>query len=182
MENESASAAQALSSIIQILSDLDDDARQRVVKAVTTFFRVEPETTYDRPHRDHQLHDEGTTRPSFSADTAPTPKQFMLEKQPKTDVERIACLAYYLTHYRETPVFKTLDLAKLNTEAAQPKFSNTAYATANAAGLGYLVPASGGKKQISAAGEQFVRAMPDRDAAKAAMSRARPRKLARRKS
>jgi hypothetical protein len=182
MEDENASAAQALNSIIRVLSNLDEDARQRVVKAVTTFFRIEPAPANDRPRHDLPSNDGKTTRPSFSSDTAPTPKQFMVEKEPKTDVERIACLAYYLTHYRETPNFKTLDLAKLNTEAAQPKFSNTAYSVANATGMGYLVPATGGMKQISAAGEQFVRAMPDREAAKAAMSRARPRKSGRRKS
>jgi hypothetical protein len=182
MENENASAALALSSIIRILNNLDEGERQRILKAVTTFFGVELETAYNRPRHDYQTNDEKTPRPSFSADTAPSPKQFMLEKQPKTDVERIACLAYYLTHYREMPNFKTLDLAKLNTEAAQPKFANTSYSTANAGGMGYLVPASGGMKQISAAGEQFVRALPDREAAKAAMSKARPRKLTRRKS
>jgi len=62
-----------------------------------------------------------------------------MEKQPRTDVERVACLAYYLTHYRNTPYFKTLDLGKLNTEAAQPKFSNAAYASNNALKMGYLV-------------------------------------------
>jgi len=46
-----------------------------------------------------------------------SPKDFLLEKQPRTDVERIACLAYYLTHYRATPHFKTIDLSILNTEA-----------------------------------------------------------------
>jgi hypothetical protein len=181
MENENSSAAEALSSIISILSNLDEDARQRVVKAVTTFFHLEPEAAFDRLRNNRPIN-EPTARPRFSADTAPSPKNFMMEKQPKTDVERIACLAYYLTHYRETPTFKTLDLAKLNTEAAQPKFSNTAYATVNATNYGYLVPATGGMKQLSAAAEQFVRALPDREAAKVAMSKARPRKPRRRKT
>jgi hypothetical protein len=105
-----------------------------------------------------------------------SPKQFILEKQPRTDVERIACLGYYLTHYRETPNFKTLDLSKLNTEAAQPKFSNAANSTSNAVKTGYLVPSTRGQKQLSAAGEQFVRALPERDAAKAAMAVTRPRR------
>ena len=34
-----------------------------------------------------------------------SPKDFLMEKAPNTDVERIACLAYYLTHYRSTPHF-----------------------------------------------------------------------------
>jgi len=104
-----------------------------------------------------------------------TPKEFLLQKKPKTDVERIACLAYYLTHYRSAPHFKTAELAALNTEAAQPRFSNAAYAVSNATNCGYLVPATKGSKQISAQGEQFVLALPDRVAAKSAMTSRRAR-------
>jgi hypothetical protein len=108
-----------------------------------------------------------------------SPKDFLFQKQPRSNVERIAALAYYLTHYRDTPHFKTLDLSKLNTEAAQPKFAN-ATATANdAVKQGYLVPTSRGQRQLSAAGERFVAALPDRDAARAALSLGPPRRKAR---
>jgi hypothetical protein len=90
-------------------------------------------------------------------------------------------LAYYLTHFRDTPHFTTLELAKLNTEAAQPKFSNTAYAATNAANAGYLASATKNQRQLSAAGEQFVMALPDRAAAKAAMNATRRRSQSRRK-
>jgi hypothetical protein len=86
-----------------------------------------------------------------------------------------------LTHFRDTPQFKTLDLGKLNTEAAQIKFSNAAYATENATKAGYLAPAAKGQKQITAWGEQFVAALPDREAALKAISQARLRKSAWRK-
>jgi hypothetical protein len=100
----------------------------------------------------------------------------LLEKRPQTDVERIACLAYYLTHYRDQPQFKTLDLSKLNTEAAQIKFSNAAKAVDNAAGSHFLMQAGQGKKQISAIGELYVQALPDRSAARAAANEVRKRK------
>jgi hypothetical protein len=103
----------------------------------------------------------------------------MLEKRPVTDVERIVCLAYYLTHYRETRHFKTLDLSKLNTDAAQIKFSNAAKAVDNAAAAGLLVPAGKGNKQISALGEIYVQSLPDREAAKAAVAHGRPRRKTR---
>ena len=105
-----------------------------------------------------------------------SPKAFLIEKQPRTDVERMACLAYYLTHYRDTPHFKTLDLSQLNTEAAQPKFANAANTTNNAVKRGYLVQSTKGQRQLGAAGERFVLALPDRDAAKAAMASVRPRR------
>ena len=84
----------------------------------------------------------------------------MFEKQPNTDIERVACLAYFLTHYRDTPHFKTLDISKINTEAAQIKFSNAAQAVENATKAGLIVQSLKGQKQLSAIGEQYVQALP----------------------
>lgn len=188
MSEDENSAADVLHTILRVLEQLDQDARRRVLQAVASFFRAEMRDSSFPNNAGHsattmfqQDLSAGTGRPSFSSQLAPTPKEFLAQKQPNTDVERIACLAYYLTHFRETPFFKTLDLAKLNTEAAHPKFSNAAYAANNAANSGYLAPASGGQRQISAAGEQFVQTLPDRDAAKAVMTQARRRRAAKRK-
>jgi hypothetical protein len=170
---DSSLAAAKLNAIIRVLGELDDETRARVLSAVNTFFKAEAQTPIsEAPER--------SARPSFS-ETAPSPKEFLLQKQPKTDVERVACLAYYLAHYRDTAQFKTLDLAKLNTEAAQPKFSNAASAAKNAVKMGYLVAAVKGQRQISAAAEQFVLALPNREAARAAMTQARPRRLFKKK-
>lgn len=118
----------------------------------------------------------------FSADRTLSPKSFLLEKRPQSDVERVACLAYYITHYRDMPYFKTVDISKLNTEAAQQKLTNPSNSVHNAAKMGYLVSASKGQKQLSAAGELFVEALPAREKAKEAMAQARPRRGARRKA
>jgi hypothetical protein len=67
-------------------------------------------------------------------------------------------------------------LSKLNTEAAQPRLSNPNYATKNALAYGYLAQASKGQRQLSAAGEQFVNALPDRVAAKLVMTNLMKRK------
>jgi hypothetical protein len=182
-EDHTASAAEALTSVTRILNGLNEEERGRVVRAIVTFFHIDTRSSSSvltTPSPSVPNISLGVSRPSFSTDNAPSPKQFLLEKQPKTDVERIACLAFYLTYFRDSPHFKTLDLAKLNTEAAQPKFSNTAFAATNAANAGYLAPALKGMRQLSAAGEEFVRALPDRESAKAAMARARPRKILRR--
>lgn len=98
----------------------------------------------------------------------PSPKDFLFQKQPNTDMERVACLAYYLTHYRSTKHFKTTDISKLNTEAAQRKFANAATSVNNATQGGFLAPVSRGMKQLAAVGEQYVETLPDRAAAKAA--------------
>jgi hypothetical protein len=110
-----------------------------------------------------------------------TPKQFLASKAPRSDVERIAVLAYYLTHARETPHFATRELNELNTEAAGPRFSNASYAASNATKKnGLLASAPGGTKQITARGEALVEALPDRQAVAVALDSmpGRPRRSA----
>lgn len=173
---------EAWQAIIAKLGPLSQDARHRVLESAATFLGITVSV----------LNAAGSTpvtassssvpaRALFSEDTSMSPKEFLNEKAPKTDVERIACLAYYLTHYRSTPHFKTLDLSILNTEAAQPKFSNATYSSNNAVKLGYLVPSSKGQRQISALGERFVQALPDRNAAKEVLLSMRRRSRSRRK-
>lgn len=173
---------ETLTSILAMLQKVGAEARARILQSVATFLRInlrEPSTGAPQSIA-HLSHRSNTpSEPSFSEDRSISPKQFMLEKEPKTDVEKVACLAYYLTHYRSTPHFKTLDISKLNTEAAQVKFSNPAVAVENANRLNYLVPSTKGNKQISALGERFVQALPDREKAKEIMTKARPRKKAR---
>jgi hypothetical protein len=168
----------ALQTIIRALEPIEDEGRRRIIQAAATFLQIEEPATASS-----SIGGQRPTTPSypaFSADHTMSPKEFLLVKQPRTDVERIATLAYYLTHYRDTPHFKTLDLSKLNTEAAQPKFSNAANSANNAVKTGYLVPTTKGNRQLSAAGERFVDALPDREAARQAMSAAQPRRRARR--
>lgn len=175
------SEATVLSNVISSLQDFDADIRERILRTVATFFDISHgvSATYTTPRPSVTRGDvkESSVRVvNFSENMTPSPKQFLFEKQPRSDVERIACLSYYLTHYRGTAHFKTLDLNNINTEAAQPKFSNAAYSSGNASRQGYLAPAARGTKQLSAIGEQFVEALPDREAAKGIMKRARPRR------
>ena len=175
--------AEVLAQIIAAMNRLSPDARKRVFHTIGTFFQLEPPaptphvlTTDVRPSQ----HAAETLRPlsnlaTFSGDRTPTPKQFLNDKQPRTDVERVACLAFYLTHYRDCPEFTTLDISKLNTEAAQRKLANATVAVNNASQYGYLVPAGKGMKQMSAAGERYVQALPDYDAAKTMLAPARPK-------
>ena len=106
----------------------------------------------------------------------PAPKDFLFRKQPNTEVERVACLAYYLTHYRSTSHFKTTDISKLNTEAAQRKFANAAASVSNATPGGFLATVSRGMRQLAAEGERYVEALPDRAAAKAAFGSRKPKR------
>jgi hypothetical protein len=164
-------ATLALKKMLDIMSTVAPESRQRLIQSLATFFDLPQATTSG-------VSTTGNKRDGipFSEERALSPKEFLFEKKPQSDVERVTVLAYYLTHYRDTPYFKTLDISKLNTEAAQAKFSNPAYAVDNATKYGYLVPAGKASKQLSAAGELFVQALPDREAAKTAMQNARPKR------
>lgn len=166
--------------IMSMLSTLDEDSRMKVLHTVSTFFGFDHVTSNQdnriSPPRDftHSSSLNPAAVP-YSENILPSPKEFLREKGPQSDVERLACLAYYLTHYRDTPEFKTLDLSKLNTEAAQQKFSNPSKSAGNALQYGYLAPANKGFRQISASGEDFVNALPNREIAKDLMLRSRPK-------
>lgn len=152
----------AMSTVLAALAGLESDEQQRVVEWVTRKLNlglrevspssVTPSTSYV-----------GAAESKRGTESV-SPKQFLVEKRPKTDVERVTCLAYYLTHFRATPEFKTKDLTLLNREAAQPALSNAAMAVSNAASVSqYLVSTTGGRKQITPRGESVVEALPDRE-------------------
>ena len=168
--------AVALARLFAVFEEVNPENRERIFQTLGTYLGfgrpqspARPETT-----RTHQNSVAG-----FTEDRSMSAKEFLYQKQPSTDVERVACLAFYLTHYQDTPHFKTVDISRLNTEAAQIKFSNAAFTVSNATKLGYLAQAGKGAKQISALGEQFVQALPDREAAKAVMTNLRRRKSSR---
>lgn len=164
--------------VLDLLAPLDEAERQRVLRTAATYFDLHVPTSIGSNVAtvSHSGGYASSREPVFSGHQPTSPKEFLRQKEPKTDVERAMCLAYYLAHYRDSPHFKTADVAKLNTEAAQRKFANTAYTINNAATTGYFVAATGGHKQLSSMGEQYVEALPDRVAAKAVVERIRPRK------
>jgi hypothetical protein len=97
------------------------------------------------------------------------PKEFIAHKKPTTQYERIACLGYYLTAIRKVTEFGAKEITAINKEAAQQPIANLGQIIADTARkYGYLSAAGGGRKQITAAGEEVVRALPNREAVKAA--------------
>ena len=148
------------------LLPLDPYSRLRVYRSLGTLFGLEESYPKVAGSVDGRVPANPSREPQFSNSENPTPKEFLLEKRPITNVERVACLAYYLAHYRNIRQFKTIDINKLNTEAAQTKLSNPSYAVNDAVRAGYLAAATKGMKQLSADGEQYVAALPNRAAAK----------------
>ncbi|MCH8147635.1 MAG: hypothetical protein IH987_06510 [Planctomycetes bacterium] len=175
---------EAAQDIAIILRDRDKDEQERILRWVSESLQL-PSAAVGPPRHNtvsirggpQDVHIATNDRKlSFADRETLSPKAFLHEKQPKTDIERVACLAYFLAYYRDTPHFKTLDISKLNTEAAQLKFSNPAHTVANATKGGLVAPAGKGAKQISAIGERFVDALPNRDDAKSVLGRMRRRR------
>lgn len=166
--------------VIDGLMKFDEDSRMLIYRTVGTFFRFD---RFDGPHPgaapgvDPGIDSAGNERdPHFSSREEISPKDFLFRKQPNTNVDRIACLAYYLSFHRGTPHFRTTDLSKLNTEAAQIKLSNASATIADAMQAGLLATAAKGAKQLTVAGEKYVEALPDHAAAKAVRSAAKSRR------
>jgi hypothetical protein len=108
-------------------------------------------------------------------------RAFLRSKAPKNAMQQVACLAYYLAHFRQTTEFKTKDISQMNKDAGGTPLSNTAVFVKNAFHkASYLAPAGGGRKLLTAFGEDVVNALPSQEAVKA-VEENRPRKRRKRK-
>ena len=163
----------ALGTVLKALADLDADGQQFVVQTAATRLGLGPVASSGQ--QGNGTTGGASTTPTGGGAQTPigsntTPKQFLDLKRPTTDVERVTCLGYYLTHFRSTPHFKTADITALNTEAAQKELSNTSVAVGNAQTTNYITKAGKrGHKQITSFGEKVVNALPDREALKTVM-------------
>ncbi len=166
MSKEAPDLAKVLGEIIGLLEKLSERDQARIFKTISTYINFDQPVSTADDRSSVSPFPPGTEASFENDDNSVSPKAFILEKQPRSDVERVVCLAYYLTHYKNTPNFKTTDISRLNIEAAQPRFSNTAHSMKNAIAGQFLISSSKENKQISAMGEQYVRCLPDHIAAK----------------
>src|SRR6266851_5769825 len=97
---------EAAKEMINRLERFDQDARRRVLQKALGFFQMNlaPAAEYrgpseDRPQTQHGSQNGGALH--FTDRAELPPKGFLFQKQPHTDIERVACLAYFLTHYRD---------------------------------------------------------------------------------
>ena len=159
---------EAMASVHAALSKLEAEQQQRVLDWVVQKLGLplhsKPLLVYGDAGELGGIPEGSTTATgTFVQSVVSSVKEFVLQKRPDNDTERVAVLGYYLTHYRGTPEFKTRDVTMLNREAKQPPISNAARAVQNATYQSkYLTPTSGGKKQLTTRGEALVEALPDR--------------------
>jgi hypothetical protein len=183
----------SLKAVLHALEPLDDTQRRFVLKTVAERMDVAMATSPSAGSGKEQAHPQVGAHPGGSAARAggsddssgsgkildgQTSKQFLKSKAPTTDVQRITCLAYYLTHARGQAQFKTGDLIKLNVDAGGSTMSNPSMTVGNATSLSkYLAAVGNGKKQVTSLGEDVVDALPSQEAVKSVLaSRRKPRK------
>jgi hypothetical protein len=179
----------ALGKVLAALADLDADGQQFVLRSAIDRLGHNSMLAGSQPtgggsgngHAPHS-HVSSHVSSTHVVDPNATPQHFLDEKRPDTDVERVACLAFYLKHNRNTRQVKTSDITTLNTEAAYRELSNASYAVGNAEKAGLLTKAGKrGEKQITSFGERIVDALPDRKAVKEVMASHKKRSVRRRK-
>jgi hypothetical protein len=170
----------AMQTSLAALKVLDPEERQRAMTWLASALEVELQPGDNEPAvRDSDSHGASGPASSGSGSGAPDPKTFLADKAPNTDVERIACLAYYLSKYRGQRAFKTGELTDLNVEAAGRAIGNPSRAADNASrASGFLASAGSGQRQITRVGEEVVEALPDREKAKAIQAKGPKRRRA----
>lgn len=183
---------EAFQQVVDVLLPLEKSLRERAHATVGTFFGYAASNAERAP-----VPAPAPTRPPAAKPAAKPPrpaaapepkkevadvpglKDFISQKQPDTDVERVACLAYYLARHRHTKLLKTNDITALNAASGHQKFANASSTMNNATASGFLAIVSKGKKKLSPAGLRYVETLPDRAAAKAAMRKERRKQSAR---
>lgn len=158
----------ALAEVLRAVQGLDESQRKWVFVSALSNLGIAITSSLHVPARSSVSLGSTTNAVGIKPGEEISPKEFLRVKSPQTDVQTVVCLAYYMSHYRGQPHFKTKELTILNLEAAGMKIGNPSQAVDNATKQNhYLAPAGGGKKQITAFGEDVVAALPDQAAVKA---------------
>jgi len=185
--SEGQSELKTMEIICNAFESLGPSARQRAVQwllgalgaqddlAVTSAAISDQQNLMGNGSRDAQDSQETLRNQDTVTITELSPKEFISQKRPQSTVERITCLAFYLTHHRKTRTFNGADIEALNREAAGPTI-NRSRDMDNARRAGYLASAENRTVQIASKGEELVGALPDREKAKAVLTKYGPQR------
>jgi hypothetical protein len=153
-----------MSTLLQTLQPLDDEARRRVLDWLASRLGLSPSTSSIEVGTIASLPERGTI------------KEFLKHKSPDDDVSRATALAFYLAHHEGKTTFKTADLTTARIDAGLASF-NISRAVSHSQRAGYLTSAGGrGVYHITSTGEALVDAMPDQERIRAVKSQAKGRR------
>lgn len=128
----------------------------------------------------------GATKEKLLAGGSESIDKFVSAKRPADQYQRVAALAYYLKHYRETNQFKNKDITSANLEAAQSRIGNMADVISKAETRYHFLTKGmdEGTRQLTTLGAEIVEALPSQEKVKEIIksSKARRRKKPKKKS
>ena len=165
----------ALVAVIGALDPLKESDRQWVLQSAASKFVVTIQATTTggqagagaaNSATSPSLAGTGTTDVQATI-TRKDPRAFIRLKRPATDVQRVACLGYYLAQTTGEPGFTSKAISTAHTDSGGSQI-NLPRALDNATrGAKYLSNRGPREKQLTTLGEDVVNALPDQAAVKA---------------
>lgn len=165
---EKADATTALVAVLKALEPLSDSDRQWVLKAALSRWSLQ----VSEPGKEKQFAPGVLPGSSSGGDVNAILankdiRAFMRVKRPTTDIQRVACLAFYIVSTTGRAGFSFQEMAQAHTDSGQPKI-NLSRALDNATRKARYLSARGqGEKQLTTLGEDVVSALPDQEQVKA---------------
>jgi hypothetical protein len=152
----------ALTQILEILQRLSPERRRQVLEAVVAFHSEASRVSSDPLALPVEVVPGKTAQVPFSERRDITVNEFLLQKQPKTGMEKAVCLAFYLKHYVGLPKFKPSDITRLNAEVSGGSVAELSRRIYDATSKRYLTKFSDGRREITSRGEIFVLSLPEK--------------------
>ncbi|MGA8575266.1 MAG: hypothetical protein WB609_06175 [Candidatus Cybelea sp.] len=148
----------AVQSILATLSRFDHNVRRKILRTVNAFFGA-----------DHGDDAAPLTLPSVSSkffqQRPMSARQFSSGKQPKTAIERLVTLAYFLEESRGAHDYTAQDLISASKEAALPSRPSITSAIEKAKAEQLIAPNVLGRYHLTPTGRAYAEALPNRDRA-----------------
>ena len=146
-----------LAQVISLFKQLPPEERERVHKAIGAYFGLGDGKNEIFPTISVS---DVAKKIKFSTVKHQDPKEFLVNKHPRDLLERVLCLAYYITYDMGLGSFSALHISKLNTEAAQTKLPEI-LVLKDALKWGYVSGGLSGKILLTKVGERLVEALPN---------------------
>jgi hypothetical protein len=170
MDAKKADPTTALVAVIKALEPLKEPDRQWVLQSAASKFNATIQQHAGAGNNG------GTTTPAGSGG-APAgvqssiakkdPRAFIRIKKPSTDVQRVACLGYYLSQTTGKHGFTSKEVTQAHTDSGGSAINMTRALDNATRGSNYLSNRGPREKQLTTLGEDVVNALPDQAAVKA---------------
>jgi hypothetical protein len=167
MAAKKSDSTSALVTVVKALEALDETGRQWVLQSAanrwTLSLQLPSPAGGGNPGGGGGTPNGANAADAQSAIVRKDARSFIRAKKPASDVERVACLGYYLLKTTAQPGFTSKDLAAAHTDSGGSKI-NMPRALDNATRQSkFLSNRSRSEKQLTTLGEDVAEALPDRD-------------------